>query len=304
MTCINPRLAYKMTNGQYTLRKIGDTAPIEKSILVPCGQCMECRINKQRQWATRMVHEAKMHKESCFITLTVDDDHRNETHSVEQRDMQLFMKKLRKHLEPRKIRVFYCAEYGTSTLREHYHAIIFGWMPEDRQNFQKNKQGDMLYTSETLSNIWAKGHVTIGEFNSTTADYCAKYVTKAYIGKDKENAYNWIDDATGEIIQRKPPFQRQSNRPGLGIEFYKKFKDDMYNEDHAIVDGKTRPIPKAYDRYFKKEYPEKYAILKRNRNEALTKALNDDPHKKTLSMRKAKKVILSQQLKLNKRDQT
>jgi hypothetical protein len=177
-------------------------------------------------------------------------------------------------------------------------------MPIDKKEFQKNKQGNMLYTSESLSKIWAKGHVTIGEFNSTTADYCAKYVTKAYIGADKENAYNWIDGDTGEVIQRTPPFQSSSRRPGLGVDFYKKYKDDMYNEDHAIVDGKPRPIPKAYDRLFKAENPDQFQIIKRKRNDAFTQALNADPHKKTLSMRRAKKVILSQQLKLNKRDQT
>jgi hypothetical protein len=304
MTCINPRLAYKKTNGEITLAKIGDTAPIGQSMLVPCQQCMECRINKQRQWSTRMVHEAKMHDESCFLTLTISDEHRNPTHSVDKRDMQLFMKKLRKHLEPKKIRVFFCAEYGSTTLREHYHAIIFGYMPIDKKEFQKNKQGNMLYTSESLSKIWAKGHVTIGEFNSTTADYCAKYVTKAYIGADKENAYNWIDGDTGEVIQRTPPFQSSSRRPGLGVDFFKKYKSDMYNEDHAIVDGKPRPIPKAYDRLFKAEHPEEFQIIKRKRNDAFTQALNADPHKKTLSMRRAKKVILAQQLKLNKRDQT
>jgi hypothetical protein len=304
MTCLFPRLAYRKTNGQVTLAKIGDNAPIEQSILVPCGQCMQCRISKQRQWATRMVHESYMHDESCFLTLTIADEHRNERHSVDQRDMQLFMKRLRKHLSPKKIRVFYASEYGEDTDREHYHAIIFGYMPEDRENFRKNDQGDMLYTSKTLEKLWGKGFITIGNFTATTADYCAKYVTKAYIGKDKENAYNWIDDETGEVIQRTPPFQRSSRRPALGVDFYKKYKGDLYNIDAAIIDGKTRPIPKAYDRIFKVEHPEEFAKIKRQRNDAFTKALNDDPHKKTISMRKAQKTLLEQHLKIKKRNQT
>ena len=166
MTCINPRLAYRKTNGQFTLAKIGDNAPIEKSTLVPCGQCMACRINHQRQWATRMVHESYSHKESCFVTLTIDDEHRNATHSVDQRDMQLFIKRLRKELQPQKIRIFFCAEYGTKSNREHYHAIIFGWTPQDKQEYKRNKQGDMVYSSELLQNLWKKGFCTIGEFNA------------------------------------------------------------------------------------------------------------------------------------------
>lgn len=303
MTCINPRLAYRKTNGQFTLAKIGDTAPIEKSTLVPCGQCMACRISHQRQWATRMVHESYMHSESCFITLTISDEHRNATHSVDQRDMQLFVKRLRKELEPMKIRIFYCAEYGSNTLREHYHAIIFGYMPEDKKPFKKNKQGDMLYSSATLERLWKKGFVTIGEFNSTTADYCAKYVTKAYIGKDKENAYNWTDE-NGEIIQRTPPFQRASNRPGLGADFYDKYKDQLYAHDQTVIDGKERSLPKAYDRKMRKENPELFEQVKRKRNNQMIQNLNQDPHQKTKSFRNASKAILEQQLYVNKRDQT
>ena len=303
MTCINPRLAYKKTNGQFTLAKIGDNAPIEKSVLVGCGQCMACRVSHQRQWATRMVHESYMHKDSCFITLTIDDEHRSPTRSVDQREMQLFIKKLRQALKPQKIRIFYCSEYGTKSEREHYHAILFGYMPEDRKAYKKNKQGDMLYTSATLDRAWGKGFVTVGEFNSTTADYCAKYVTKAYIGADKENAYNWVDE-NGEIIKRNPPFQRSSNRPGLGATFYEKYKDQLIAHDGTTVDGKPRPLPKYYDRLIKRENPDAYAEIKHKRNEKYIQNLNSDQHQKTKSFRNASKVILEQQLNINKRDQT
>jgi hypothetical protein len=218
--------------------------------------------------------------------------------------MQLFVKKLRKHLlktQNKKIRIFYCSEYGETTGREHYHAILFGYMPEDRNPLKTTSQGHTLYTSDTLTKIWQKGHVSIGEFNAQTADYCAKYVTKAYIGADRENAYNWVNE-DGEIIQRTPPFQRASNRPGLGSDFYKKYKNDMYNSDFALIDGKQRPIPKAYDRKFRKEHPEEFAILKRKRNDQFTTVLNNDPYQKTKSFRKATKEILEQKLHIKKRD--
>ena len=103
MSCTNPRIAYKKTNGQYTLKKIGDNAPIANSVLVPCQKCMPCRIVNLRAWATRMCHEAKMHEENCFLTLTIDDDHRRPDRSVDPRPMQLFLKRLRKHLKQQKI---------------------------------------------------------------------------------------------------------------------------------------------------------------------------------------------------------
>jgi predicted nucleic acid-binding Zn ribbon protein len=124
-----------------------------------------------------------------------------------------------------------------------------------------------------------------------------------YIGNDKANAYNWINEY-GEIIQRTPPFQRASNHPGLGFSFYEKYKSDMYPHDHCIVDGKERPIPKAYDRKFRKENPEEYARIKRIRNEKFTKHLNEQPYLKTKTFRKATQTILEQNLNLNQRNQT
>ena len=44
-------------------------------IKLPCGQCIGCRLEYSRQWAFRCLAEKQMHKESCFVTLTLDDDH-------------------------------------------------------------------------------------------------------------------------------------------------------------------------------------------------------------------------------------
>lgn len=66
---------------------------------LPCGQCVGCRLERSRQWAVRCVHEAQMHSENCFITLTFSPealDMRSNPMSVDVRDFQLFMKKLRK----------------------------------------------------------------------------------------------------------------------------------------------------------------------------------------------------------------
>jgi len=301
MSCINPRIAYKKTNGQFTLKKIGDDAPIANSVLVPCQQCMNCRINYQRQWATRMVHESKMHEQSSFLTLTINDENRRPDHSLDQRQMQLFLKRLRKSLQPKKISYFYCAEYGENTKREHYHAVIFGYMPSDRKQVSRNKQGDPLYQSESLNALWKMGNVIIGNFTPTTADYCSKYVTKAYIGNNKEDAYSWVNDQ-GEVIKREPPFQRASKRPALGFSFYDKYKTDMYPHDQVIIEGKPRSVPKAYDRKFRKEDPDAFQLIKRNRSDQLTKNLNQDPYQKTKQFRIAQTTILEQNLKLKPRE--
>lgn len=46
-------------------------------MLIPCGQCIGCRIQKKQDWATRIEMEAKTHPPESiwFVTLTYDDEH-------------------------------------------------------------------------------------------------------------------------------------------------------------------------------------------------------------------------------------
>ena len=37
---------------------------------VACGQCLGCRLDRSRMWAIRIVHEASLHDDNCFLTLT------------------------------------------------------------------------------------------------------------------------------------------------------------------------------------------------------------------------------------------
>lgn len=71
-------------------------------IQISCGQCIGCRLERSRQWAVRCLHEASLYEDNCFITLTFDDNHlfkRNNPASLDIRDFQLFMKRLRKSLK-------------------------------------------------------------------------------------------------------------------------------------------------------------------------------------------------------------
>ena len=42
-------------------------------IEVPCGKCLECRLDHARQWADRCILEASEYDDNCFLTLTYDD---------------------------------------------------------------------------------------------------------------------------------------------------------------------------------------------------------------------------------------
>ena len=48
-----------------------------KVMLIPCGQCIGCRIRQREDWTTRIELEARDYpkEQVWFITLTYDDDH-------------------------------------------------------------------------------------------------------------------------------------------------------------------------------------------------------------------------------------
>ena len=92
---------------------------------VPCGRCMGCRLEKSRQWAVRCVHEAKFYEDNCFVTLTYAPEHLPKDGSLNRKHVQDFIKRLRRRLDDRKIRVFYCGEYGDKLRRPHYHLCLF-----------------------------------------------------------------------------------------------------------------------------------------------------------------------------------
>lgn len=83
-----------------------------------------------------MMHEAQMHEENSFITLTYSEENIPSDGNLKPRDFDLFMKRLVQHeryyakkekRKKRPIRYYHCGEYGEHYGRPHYHAAIFGY---------------------------------------------------------------------------------------------------------------------------------------------------------------------------------
>lgn len=110
--------------------RTGITLDPEGELLLPCGKCNECITLRATDWATRAQHEASLHKNNCFITLTYDDENLPSIY-IEKEEFQLFLKRLRSKLHPHKISYIVSHEYGTKTFRPHHHVMIFGIVTED-----------------------------------------------------------------------------------------------------------------------------------------------------------------------------
>ena len=125
MACYKPLRAWQCANGDVVFAELG-RFDITRQLDLPCGQCVGCRLERSRQWAMRCLHEAKMHDRNCFVTLTYNNDNVPADRSLNYRDFQLFMKRLRFHFRGVPIRFYMCGEYGEDFGRPHFHACLFG----------------------------------------------------------------------------------------------------------------------------------------------------------------------------------
>lgn len=148
--------------------------------LYPCGQCLPCRINRRRVWTHRIMLEGLQWDVSAFVTLTYDEGNvprnRDGMGTLRKRDAQLWLKRLRKSLEPARVRFVLVGEYGDQTWRPHYHAILFGYPVCEFGGTRHVER--CCEPCERVKSTWGLGHIMVGSLTAKSAAYVAGYVTK------------------------------------------------------------------------------------------------------------------------------
>lgn len=265
--CFHPLKGYVGPGGKFVFAK--NASPSENPIQIPCRQCIGCRQNYAQQWAVRCMHEAQMHKENMFLTLTYDDEHLPADKQLNHRHFQLFMKKLRKSTD-QTIRYYMCGEYGEQTHRPHYHALIFGYRYPDCKKWRESNN-NLIWRSETLEKHWQYGNSEIGSVSYQSAKYCAGYIFKKKMGlaKREDGLYPIVDADSGEIIDyRKPEYTKMSLKPGIGLPWLIKYFDDVFPQDECVIEGSVKVKPPLYYRnWLKKNKPEMAEELREKRIE-------------------------------------
>lgn len=218
-----------------------------------CGKCIGCMSDRAQSWALRIVHEAQCHTKfvngasvsnSCFVTLTYDDDHLPADLSVSVREWQLFAKRLRKAIGP--FRFFASGEYGDRNWRPHYHACLFGVdFSSDKLLLERSPKGD-LFTSHKLSSVWQRGFVTVGSLEFGSAAYVARYCLKKVGREVHTERYRRVDDETGEVWSVAPEFAVMSRRPGVGSEWFERFGREVFPVDSVVHEGRQYKPPRFY----------------------------------------------------------
>lgn len=238
MACYHPAKAYRCADGSVVFAQLA-RFDIVGDIRLPCGQCIGCRIDRSREWAARCMHEAQMHEQNAFLTLTYDDEHLPANCSLDYRHFQLFMKRLRK--AGAKPRFFMCGEYGDNTFRPHYHCLLFGHRFDDLRHWKLGSTGFPIYTSVVANQFWKLGNVYIGEVSRQSAGYVARYCMKKVNG----------DLAAEHYGDRQPEFARMSLKPGIGSTWFARYGADVLPCDYVVADGIKVPVPRYYDKLFK-----------------------------------------------------
>lgn len=220
---------------------------------VPCSQCIGCRLERSRQWAVRMMHEASLHERNCFITLTYSPGFIPKNGSLCLEDFQCFMKRLRRRISC-SVRFFHCGEYGEQFQRPHYHACLFGFDFDDKEAIPRSGK-HTVYRSAMLEDLWPKGYSMIGSVDFESAAYVARYIVKKVNGKAAADHYG----------DRKPEYCTMSRRPGIAKHWFDLYHKDVYPHDNVAVRGKLTRPPRYYDRRYEVMFPEDYEILKARR---------------------------------------
>lgn len=238
-----------------------------------CGQCLPCRINKKRLWKHRLILESYMHKHSSFVTLTYKDD----PVSLDPKDTQDWLKRLRKAIYPSKVRYFLVGEYGDDKMRPHYHAILFGVSPcwyypgESRQDVWLRQRCNCGACS-LIRNTWGLGITDCGSFSIASANYVCGYVTKKMTSDRTEFQRDYLQG-------KHPEFARMSRKPGIGADAVKPVAEamggELINDDVPMVlrhGKKLMPL----GRYLRIKLREAYGLSEVNVPKEVLKAVQKE----------------------------
>lgn len=308
MKCLKPIIAWRAgthvnDKGQvkqtliFSFKEAVEKIPIshlhEHEIAIPCGKCEACLKNKRLEQSLRITHEIEQYEDNCFITLTYNDDHlpltdgekiyHGKTEETEHLnptlcidDYQKWLKRFRKQIKAKynkTIRYFIVGEYGLKGQRPHYHAIIFGWKPDDLVE-HKFCNSYWTYRSSFVEKTWNLGFVEIGvNVNAGVAKYCAQYVTKKFEKHDRP-----------EFVH--PEFVRSSKmNGGIGAQFLHRFHKQIAEQGYVVsLNRKTgqaykSAIPRYYLSLLERFYKDDYAKLQSNRECYIEKAIEVNSRK-------------------------
>lgn len=207
----------------------------DREVVVPCGRCRACRIQRSKEWSMRLFHESLYYDDSIFVTLTYDDEHLPSDCMIKKEHFVRFIKSLRKQCES-KIKYYGCGEYGESTGRPHYHVIIFG-LGVDEHSYKRFSNGKLKLDTLVAEKgpcraAWRKGNVILGTVTKKSILYVTDYIQKRlYDDAEKEDG-------------RVQPFSLMSKN--IGKRYALEHEKEIVGRMGVMVNGVNHGLPRYY----------------------------------------------------------
>lgn len=226
---------------------------------IPCGKCASClkvrsesfgiRCSCQKMWN----QQQDINASSYFVTLTFSERYLRQSGSISRRDLQLFFKRLRKRLSV-DFKYFACGEYGSSTLRPHYHIVFL---------FEHYVALDTF--KNFLKASWKYGLIDVQDNISDKA----MFYTARYCDKKLESSLTNKDYIAKGLY---PPFICSSRY--LGLDYFKVNMTTILDLGYIQgPDGVRYFIPSSFIRSLSDDEREAYKMFSR---EKMFDVLNKD----------------------------
>jgi len=165
-------------------------------------------------WVIRLQHEATRLPHTYFVTLTYKTENLcfndNGEPCLVKSDIQLWLKRLRKSIQPSEVKYYAVGEYGTKKHRPHYHVILFS---------------EVALPHHQLLDTWKMGLVHVGTLTPASTAYTLKYVYNRKKYQDKPSE-----------------FALMSRRPGIGAHKVA----TLPKRNYLYLNGFKKRMPRYY----------------------------------------------------------
>lgn len=212
---------------------------------IPCGQCIECRKNKTREWQARLSEELKAHKYNYFITLTFSPG-----------ELELVKKKA--NLSECNALCGYCVRHMLERWRKDHKKSLKHWLVTElgHEGTERIHMHGLLLSDEQLTfgvsdeykmkiwKYWRYGNIFVGDYcNQKTINYIVKYINKidtdhkGFIGQifcSPGIGKNWLERHENDQTYKYRPGRTRSDyvlNNGARISLPKYYKNKLHNEE-------------------------------------------------------------------------
>lgn len=272
MDCLYP---IKVENKRYGI----DPSAYQFNV-VPCGRCEACLRRRQQEWLVRLIKHQEKSWYSCFVTLTYDDEHLPEGMNVNKKDVQDYHKRLRALLgeeRSKEFKYYLVSEYGSDTLRPHYHAVYFGVDQRD---------------ADTIQRAWQNGFVKVDAVTEGRIAYVTGYVIeKLFTPPDRIPVFNLISKNLGKCYldgnanwHSDAPILERTFIPHHGKKMVmpRYYKERLYNRGQRRIYEKDcqEKAYEVYERRIDTYGMDKYAVAAASARRQFVEKINKIHQKK------------------------